>query len=477
MISDIFVYILNMSLSAVWLILAVMLIRLVFKKMPKKFRIVLWGIVAVRLVCPNLPGSPASLVPSSQVIAQGSSAGGSFIINSGISAVDIAADKIVESSVLSSVNTVAVTDIFSYIWIAVSVGILIYTVVSYFMLKRKVGTAVLFNENVYECDNVSSPFVFGLIKPKIYLPFNISPADRGSVILHENAHIRRRDHITKTVGFLITAVHWFNPFVILSFILLCRDIELACDESIVINMDKEQRSDYMQALFDLSVGKNRISICPLSFGEVTVKERIKSVMNGKKPAKALLAVCVALCVITGACFLTDRYTRDNMPDKLKTAVDFAVLSDNDGKYLEGEFKTVSSKILGVTRGIRETKVYALCLYDEWTAQNGLLYSVSGSFTPVAMTFKNPSSANAPYVLKSYETPSDGTMYSDSIKRIFPVSMWGQVLYMSDSASSDLHENSRKNALEYFGLDENTPEHNLPFDYNVPETTIAVKTDN
>lgn len=477
MISDIFVYVLNMSLGAVWLILAVMLIRLVFKKMPKKFRIVLWGIAAVRLVCPNLPGSPVSLVPSSQVIAPSISAGGSVVINSGISPVDIAADKIAESSVLSSVNAAAVTDIFSYIWLAGAVGILIYAVISYFMLKRKVGTAVLMNENVYECDRVSSPFVFGLIKPKIYLPFNISPAYRGSVILHENAHIRRRDHITKTVGFVITAVHWFNPFVILSFILLCRDIELACDESIIINMDKEQRADYMQALFDLSVGKTGISICPLSFGEVTVKERIKSVMSSKKPAKALLAVCIALCVITGACFLTDRYTQDNMPDKIKTAVDFAVLSDNDGKYLEGEYKTVSTKILRVTRGIHETKVYALCLYDEWTAQNGLLYSVSGSFTPVAMTFENASSANAPYVLKSYETPDDGSLYTDSIKRIFPVSLWARVLYMSDSVSSDLHENSRKNALDYFGLDENTPEHNLPFDYSVPETTIAVKADN
>lgn len=477
MIPEIFVYVLNMSLSAAWLILAVMFIRLVFKKMPKKFRIVLWGIAAVRLVYPFLPGSPVSLVPSSQVIASGGTAGGSVVINSGISPVDIAAAKITDSSVLSSVNTGAVTDILAYIWLAGAVGIMIYAVISYFMLKRKVGTAVLFNENVYECDKVSSPFVFGFINPKIYLPFNISPADRGSVILHENAHIRRYDHITKTVGFVITAVHWFNPFVILSFVLLCRDIELACDESIIINMDNEQRADYMQALFDLSVGKNRISICPLSFGEVTVKERIKSVMSGKKPAKSLLAVCIVLCLITGACFLTDRYTQNNMPDKLKTAVDFSVLSDNDGKYLEGEFKTVSSKILSVKRGIGETKVYALCLYDEWSEENGLLYSVSGSFTPVAMTFKNPSSANAPYVLKSYETPDDGSLYSDSVKRIFPVSLWAQVLYMSDSASSALHENSRKNALEYFGLDENTPEHNLPFDYNVPETTIAVKTDN
>ena len=166
-----------------------------------------------------------------------------------------------------------------------------------------------------------------------------------------------------------------------------------------------------------------------------------------------------------------------MPDKLKTAVDSAVFSDNDGKYLEGEFKTVSNKILRVKRGIRETKVYALCLYDEWTAQNGLLYSVSGSFTPVAMTFYNPSSSNAPYVLKLYETPDDGSLYSDSVKRIFPVSLWARVLYMSDSASSALHEESRKIAAEYFGFDENTPEHNLPFDYNVPETTIAVKTDN
>lgn len=477
MIAKVFVYILNMSLSAVWLILAVIAVRLIFKKLPKKFRIILWGIVALRLVIPNLPGSPVSLVPSSQVITPDYSSGGSVSINSGIYSVDIVADKITDSSAFSSVDMTAFNDVFAYIWFIGAVGIMIYAVISYISLKRKVSTAVLMNENVYECDSVSSPFVFGLIKPKIYLPFNISPADRGCVILHENAHIRRRDHITKTAGFFIAAAHWFNPFVILSFVLLCRDIELACDESIIINMDKEQRADYMQALFNLGVKKSRISICPLSFGEITVKERIKSVMNGKKPAKIVIAAGVALCIIVGACFLTDRYTQDNMPDNLKLAVDTAVLADNDGKYLEGEFKTVSNKILRVKRGIFETKVYALCLYDEWSLQNGLLYSVSGSFTPVAMTFKNPSSSNAPYKLKSYETPDDGAQYSDSVKRIFPVSLWLEVMYYSNNASSALHENSRKNALNYFGLSEDTPEHNFPFDYNAPETTVAVRTGN
>jgi len=475
-IPKIFVYVLNMSLSAVWLILAVMFIRLVFKKMPKKFRIILWGIAALRLVCPNLPGSAVSLVPSSQVVNPDFSPGGSVDINSGISPVDIAADRIAEASVFSSLNTAVLTDVLAYIWLAGAAGIMIYAVISYFLLKRKVSTAVLLNENTYECDSVSSPFVFGLIKPKIYLPFNISPADRGCVILHENAHIRRRDHITKTVGFFITAVHWFNPFVLLSFVLLCCDIELACDESIIVGMDKEQRADYMQALFNLGVKRSRISVCPLSFGEVTVKERIKSVMTGKKPAKAVLAAGIAVCVITGACFLTNRYTQENMPDKLKQAADFAVLSDNDGKYLEGEFKTVSSKILRVKRGIFETKVYALCFYDEWSEENGLLYSVSGSFTPVAMTFENPSSSSAPYVLRSYETPDDGAMYTDSIKRIFPVSLWLEVMYYPDSTSSALHENSRKNAAEHFGLDENTPEHNFPYAFSVPETTVAVKTE-
>lgn len=477
MIAKIFIYFLNMSLSAVWLILAVIAVRIIFKKLPKKFRIILWEIVALRLVIPNLPGSPVSLVPSSQVITPDYSSGGGVNINSGIYPVDIVADKITDSSAFSSINMTAFNDIFAYIWLIVAAGIMIYAVISYFNLKRKVGTAVLMNENVYECDNVASPFVFGLIKPKIYLPFNISPADRGCVILHENAHIRRRDHITKTIGFFIMAAHWFNPFVVLSFVLLCRDIELACDESIIINMDKEQRADYMQALFNLGVKKNRISICPLSFGEVTVKERIKSVMNGKKPARAVIAAGIALCIIAGACFLTDRYTQDNMPDKLKLAVDTAVLADNDGKYLEGEFKTVSNKILRVKRGIFKTKVYALCFYDEWSSQNGLLYSVSGSFTPVAMTFKNPSSAEAPYKLKLYETPNDGAEYSDSIKRIFPVSLWLEVMYNSNNASSTLHEDNRKSAIDYFGLSENTPEHNFPFDNNIPETTVAVRTGN
>ena len=168
-------------------------------------------------------------------------------------------------------------NILSIVW---TIGILLliaYTVISYWRLHREIDTAVRYKDNLFQSENVSSPFVLGLIKPRIYLPFSINGQDLEHVVAHEQAHIHRKDHWWKPLGFLLLTIHWFNPFVWLSYVLLCRDIELACDEKAIRELGNEQRADYTQALVACSINRRTIAACPLAFGEVGVKERVKSV--------------------------------------------------------------------------------------------------------------------------------------------------------------------------------------------------------
>ena len=188
----------------------------------------------------------------------------------------------------------------------------LYTAISYWRLRRKVDTAVRYEDNIFQSENVGSPFVLGIIKPKIYLPFKMDEQDMEHVVAHEQAHIRRKDHWWKPLGFLLLTIHWFNPLMWLAYVLLCRDIELACDEKVIKELGNEQRADYTQALVACSVNRRMIAACPLAFGEVGVKERVKSVMNYKKPAFWIIILAVIACVVVVVCFLTnpkqDSYT-------------------------------------------------------------------------------------------------------------------------------------------------------------------------
>jgi len=202
------------------------------------------------------------------------------------------------------------------LWLAGIGAMLVYTAVSYLLLRRRVATAVLLENNIYRSENVDSPFVLGIFRPKIYLPFQMDGESLTYVIAHEQAHIRRGDHLWKPFGFLLLALHWFNPLMWLGYILLCRDIELACDEKVIKAMDNEAKANYTQALVTCSVNRRSIAACPLAFGEVGVKERVKSVMNYKKPAFWIVAAAIAVCVIVGACFLTNpvTHTLENIED-------------------------------------------------------------------------------------------------------------------------------------------------------------------
>ena len=315
--NELFLKIINMSISASWLVLAVLILRFVLKKAPKWINVLLLGIGAIRLICPFSFESPLSLIPSAETIPLNIGMDSTPTINSGISAINNAVNPIISQSNTpmagASINPLQITiGIYEYIWIFGMIALALYTAISYWRLHRKVDTAVRYKDNIFQSENVSSPFVFGIIKPRIYLPFKMNGQDLEHVVAHEHAHIRRKDHWWKPFGFLLLTIHWFNPLMWMAYVLLCRDIELACDEKVIKELGNEQRGDYTQALVACSVNRRMIAACPLTFGEVGVKERVKSVMNYKKPALWVIIIAVIVCVGVAVCFLTnpkqDSYT-------------------------------------------------------------------------------------------------------------------------------------------------------------------------
>ena len=315
--NELFLKIINMSISASWLVLAVLILRFVLKKAPKWINVLLWGIVAIRLICPFSFESPLSLIPSAETIPLNIGMDSTPTINSGISAINNAVNPIISQSNTpmagASVNLLQITiGIYEYIWIFGMIALALYTAISYWRLHRKVDTAVRYKDNIFQSENVSFPFVLGIIKPRIYLPFKMNGQYLEHVVAHEQAHICRKDHWWKPLGFLLLMIHWFNPLMWLAYVLLCRDIELACDEKVIKELGNEQRGDYTQALVACSVNRRMIAACPLTFGEVGVKERVKSVMNYKKPALWVIIIAVIVCVGVAVCFLTnpkqDSYT-------------------------------------------------------------------------------------------------------------------------------------------------------------------------
>ena len=331
--SSFFLEIVNMSISASWIVLAVLLLRLLLKKAPKWITVLLWGIVAVRLICPFSIESAMSLIPSSETINTDIMVEGDSmlendivvehkpLIDTGVSIINDAVNPIIEENFspepemepqgdISMTPMRGIISILSWAWVGGMVVMLAYTVISYLRVKNKIGTAVLLRDNIYQSENVVSPFVLGVVKPRIYLPFNMDEQDMEHVIAHENAHIRRKDHLWKPFGFLLLTLHWFNPFIWLGYVLLCRDIELACDEKVVKEFDNQQKADYAQALLTCSVNRRVIAACPIAFGEVGVKDRVKSVLNYKKPAFWIIIVAILASSIAAVCFLTDPVSKE-----------------------------------------------------------------------------------------------------------------------------------------------------------------------
>ena len=307
----VFLKLLNLSISASWLVLAVLVLRLISKRSPKWMNVLLWGIVALRLVLPFSIESALSLIPSAETV---SPAAVQFApaptITSGVSVIDNAVNPAL-SEHFSAVPTASVnplyvwTEIAGWVWLIGLGAMLLYALVSYLRLRRRVSVSLPVQDHIYLCDAISSPFILGVVKPHIYLPSDLDEVQRQNVLSHEQAHLARRDHWWKPLGFALLAVYWFNPVLWLAYTLLCHDIELACDERVIRTMDESAVKTYSTVLLACSMPRKAVITCPLAFGEVGVKERVRNALHYKKPAFWVVAASVAVCVVVAVCFLTD----------------------------------------------------------------------------------------------------------------------------------------------------------------------------
>lgn len=351
----VFIKLLNLSIQASILIVVVLLLRFILNKSPKWMKCLLWALVAIRLVCPFSIESIFSLSPDAEVVNMDNYVGMPNI-QSEAAGTDRSVNKYVETHdnegvAVEKKNTNPIYFL-SIIW---SVGIVIlavYALGSCLKIWRRVKLSIRTTENIYICDRIDSPFIFGIIKPRIYLPSGISEEQKESVIAHEQAHLKRLDHFWKPFGFCLLTVYWFNPLCWLAYILLCRDIELACDEKVIKNMDVTQKKIYSQVLLSFSESQKQILACPLAFGEVGVKERIRSILNYKKPAFWIIAVAIVSMIVTSVLFLTS-------PKKKTYEITFHIPAgcENQLVFSDEEISSLKKNIsFSVGRDIGDTEI-------------------------------------------------------------------------------------------------------------------------
>ena len=308
--STVFLKILNLSYSASWLILAVLIVRLLLKKAPKWINCLLWALVAVRMILPFSLESAMSLLPSKEVLPADIQSTDVPHIESGIYAINNTVNPVIADTFapaeVSSVNPMqVVVSVLCIVWVAGILTMTLYAFISFVKIKRSVREAAILEKGIMECDDVKSPFILGIFRPVIYVPSGMDSETLELVLAHEKAHMKRRDYIWKPLGYALLSVYWFNPLSWIAYILLCRDIESACDEKVIRDKSSDYMAAYSQALLDCSIQRRRIAACPVAFGETGVKMRIKNVLSYKKPAFWIILASLAVCVVLAVCFLTD----------------------------------------------------------------------------------------------------------------------------------------------------------------------------
>lgn len=448
--TEFFLNVVNMSISASWLVCAVLLLRLLLKKAPKWINVLLWGIVAVRLICPFSFESVLSLIPSSQTINP-EIALNAPVIDSGVTIIDNVINPIIGEATIS-LQPEKDVNLFQFImpylagvWLVGIAALLIYTLISFLRLKSKIGTAVLLRDNIYQSESVVSPFVLGIIKLKIYLPFNMNGQDMEHVIAHERTHIRRKDHLWKPLGFLILTLHWFNPMVWLGYILLCRDIELACDEKVAKELNNEQHADYSEALLACSVNRRMIAACPLAFGEVGVKDRIKSVLNYKKPAFWIIVVAIVVSITVAVCFLTNPVNSSVYNSRYETGkclYSYVVSADKETKSNE--------LVFDITSGGKVYKTFS----DGTTEELGVLKESDYTADELEAAIKNQDAKlNIGSIKNAYELSdciflqkSNGTVY---LVQFFSDGRIMSVFKLNRTDKSDIQNGSYKLSEEIY----------------------------
>lgn len=308
--STLFLKIFNMSITAGWLILAVIVLRLMLQKAPKWISCLLWAFVAIRLLCPVTIESTLSLLPSAEPIKEANLTSQEAVLDSGITFVNHMVNPVVENALAATpaANSNPL-DIWlflgSIIWIVGIFAMFGYAAISYLRFHEKVAASILLQDNVKICDAIQTSFILGIIKPIIFVPSDINEQQMKHILAHEEAHIRRHDHWWKPLGFLILSVYWFHPLCWAAYILFCRDMELACDEKVIHDYTLDEKKAYSDTLLDCSICQKNFTVCPLTFGEIGVRKRIRAVLNYKRPAFWVILLAVAACIVAAVCFLTN----------------------------------------------------------------------------------------------------------------------------------------------------------------------------
>ena len=433
--TEIFDLILSASLSGSVIILMILLLRLVLSKAPRRYICLLWLLAGLRLLVPIQIESPLSLQPevppivNSQVqtpdptpdripeadpapmvpadpgdlpgdvdVVVGDDPGGNLVVTPP-ERPSVETPEVPGTVVTPGDSTVTVTPgtdpviqvkpafdwvaVLPWVWVLGAGAMGLYTLISYLRLKHRVREAVLVDRNVYETAAIDSPFLLGYLRPRIYLPVGLAPQDLDHILAHEQTHLRRGDHWSKLLGFVCLSVHWFNPLVWMAYVMLCKDIEMACDESVVRDMSTGQRKAYSTALVNCAADHRSLSACPLAFGEVSVKSRILNVLNYRKPSFWISLVCVVAIVFVSVCFMTDRPPEIDPLDRCLTALNDMLSNKN---YVLYDYHDTTDGYNSKYIVIESTKVYVRHgddwyyrdAYTDWTNEylhvNGEDYS-------------------------------------------------------------------------------------------------------
>jgi len=432
----------DMSVAAGWLVLAVLIVRTLLKKAPRALVCVLWALVGIRLVCPFSFESGLSLIPRTEPVTISAASFRFPVAGTTVETPSQVVDIYYESGIAPSIHPDGVMAVLGVLWLVGVFAMLAYMLISYICLRVRVREAAFLRDNIYECDSINTPFVLGVFRPKIYLPSAMNEGDSELVIAHETAHLRRLDHIWKPMGFVILALHWFNPLVWLAYVLLCRDIEFACDEKVIKQLGADIKKPYSEALINCSVPRKTISACPLAFGEVGVKERIKNVLNYKKPAFWIIIVALVLLTAVAVCFLTDPIGFNTDLDDYISSV---ILEQNAHDMQDGYSSFEAHTVFGTRRRGNEIKLYTMVYQTDYMldGQGELAEKINGSHIPTVITVRK---TGGKYELVGYDQPRDGAYYPKDIKKLFP---W----YLRPLTDTQLYIKQHRSAFEqHAGVD-------------------------
>lgn len=423
----VFLKILHMNINAGWLVLAVLALRLILKKAPRAITVMMWALVGIRLLCPFTPESAWSLLPSGETVPEQFLSTQAEQITVHLSGQIDWTQPVIDSVTvpapqpeIPSDPSLNLTQLVALVWLAGVALMLLYAAFSYLRVRLSVREGIHLKDRLWLCDHISSPFILGIIRPKIYIPSSMEATDLEYVIAHENAHLKRKDHWWKPLGFVLLCIHWFNPLLWLGYIFLCRDIEFACDEAVLRQLGMESKKRYSEALLNCSVSKRMLTACPLAFGEVGVKTRIKSVLNYKKPALWIILAAVLACIAVAVCFLTDPKTE--IPLRMDLTVRNLISSHHRSNEFASRACCCEYELLGMKKRGRTTTLYLSALYEEYSLKDGELYVETGVHIPTVITLVQKDGIET---LKEYWEPRDGTYYPMDIRQKFPIRLWNK----------------------------------------------------